>query len=219
MPTRDCSHPLDDDVTVYPGDPAVESTPAATHESDGYRVTEVRLGSHAGTHLDAPSHTEPDGRNLDEFEIDRFAFDARLVDCSERDAREAVEAEDLPAEADAGLLVIRTGWSDHWGTDRYYDHPYLSVAAAEKCAERGWSVGVDAISVDPSPSRHGDGDEGGENDEPAGVPAHHALLGSEQFILENLTALGDLPERFELRAYPLALAAADGAPVRAVAVW
>lgn len=218
MPTRDLTHPLDDEVTVYPGDPAVESAPAATHESDGYRVTEVRLGSHAGTHLDAPSHTEPDGRNLDEFDVERFAFDARLVDCSEKEPREAVSASDLPAETDADMLVFRTGWADYWGTDRYYDHPYLSAAAAETCAERGWSVGVDALSADPSPSRNERRSET-DRDEPAGVPAHHALLGSERFILENLTALDGLPERFELRAYPLALADADGAPVRAVAVW
>lgn len=218
MPTRDLSHPLDDDVTVYPGDPAVEYAPAATHESDGYRVTEVRLGSHAGTHIDAPSHTESDGRNLDEFDVERFAFDARLVDCSKKGQREAISAGDLPAETDADMLVLRTGWADRWGTDGYYDHPYLSAAAAEACAERGWSVGVDALSVDPSPSR----DEGiseTDSDEPAGVPAHHALLGSERFILENLRALDGLPRRFELRAYPIPLAEADGAPVRAVAVW
>jgi kynurenine formamidase len=55
--------------------------------------------------------------------------------------------------------------------------------------------------------------------EPTGVPAHHQLLGNDLFVIENLTALADLPERFELRAYPLALTEADGSPVRAVAVW
>ncbi|WP_132058829.1 cyclase family protein [Halorussus amylolyticus] len=217
MPTRDLSHPLDGETTVYPGDPEVEISPAATHEDDGYRVTAVGIGSHAGTHLDAPSHTEPGGRNLDEFEVGRFAFDARLVDCSGKEAREPIRVGDLPdeSEADFGMLVIRTGWADHWTEDRYFDHPYLSAAAAKACAERGWSVGVDALSVDPSPSRRGREADG----EPSGVPAHHALLGSERLILENLTGLADLPERFELRAYPLALADADGAPARAVAVW
>jgi len=40
----------------------------------------------------------------------------------------------------------------------------------------------------------------------AGVQAHHALLGDESLILENLTGLGAVGDRFELRAYPLALA-------------
>ncbi|USZ69701.1 cyclase family protein (plasmid) [Halorussus salilacus] len=215
MPTRDLSHPLDDDVTVYPGDPAVERAPAATHEADGYRVTEIRMGSHAGTHVDAPSHTEPDGGTLDAFDAARFAFDARLVDCSDKRAREPIRPGDLPDDPDADLLAIRTGWADEWGSDAYYDHPYLSEAAARACAENGCCVGVDALSVDPSPSARGTERDG----EPAGVPAHHTLLGSERLIVENLTGLSGLPDRFELRAYPLPLPDADGAPVRAVAVW
>ncbi|WP_135830261.1 cyclase family protein [Halorussus halobius] len=215
MPTRDLSQPLDADATVYPGDPAVELAPAATHETDGYRVTELRLGSHAGTHVDAPSHTEPDGRDLDAFDPEEFVFDARLVDCSDASAREAIEPAELPADPDAELLAVRTGWSDRWGTERYVDHPYLSERAAAHCADRGVHVGLDALSPDPTPS--GPAPESG--DEPTGVPAHRELLGSGLFVVENLTGLADLPERFELRAYPLALARADGSPVRAVAVW
>ncbi|NEU57994.1 cyclase family protein [Halorussus sp. MSC15.2] len=215
MPTRDLTQPLDDGVTVYPGDPPVERTPAATHASDGYRVTEVRLGTHSGTHVDAPSHTEPDGKNLDEFAVERFAFDARLVDCSSSGARDPVCPESVPDDADAEMLVFRTGWDDHWGTERYYDHPYLARETAAKCAERGYHVGTDALSPDPSPSAR-DAERDGE---PDGVPAHRELLGSDLLVVENLTGTDDLPERFELRAYPLALAGADGSPVRAVAVW
>lgn len=229
MPSRDLSHPLDSDTTVYPGDPAVELTPAATHEADGYRVTDLRLGSHSGTHIDAPSHTEPDGRNLDEFEVGEFTFEARLVDCSGVGARESIGpddlfgseallgSDDLPADLDSetDLLVVRTGWDEYWGTDRYYDHPYLSRETATWCAERGLHVGLDTLSPDCSPSKT----DAQSPAEPDGVPAHHELLGSERFVLENLTGLVELPERFELRAYPLSLAAADGSPVRAVAVW
>ncbi|MFC7078836.1 cyclase family protein [Halorussus caseinilyticus] len=214
MPTCDLTHPLDETTTVYPGDPAVERTPSATHDADGYRVTELRLGTHTGTHLDAPSHTEPDGKSLDAFDPGTFAFDARVVDCSESEARETIGPEAVPDDADIEMLVFRTGWDDHWGTDRYYDHPYLASETAAACAERGYHVGIDALSPDPSPSATGS--EAGE--EPGGVPAHRELLGSDLLVLENLTALGDPPARFELRAYPLALAA-DGSPVRAVAVW
>ncbi|WP_137286261.1 cyclase family protein [Halorussus salinisoli] len=228
MPTRDLSQSLDDAATVYPGDPEVETTPAATHETDGYRVTELRLGTHSGTHLDAPSHTEPDGKSLDEFDVGQFAFDARLVDCSESGARDSIGPEAVPDDADAEMLIFRTGWDDHWGTDRYYDHPYLAPETARKCAESGYHVGIDALNPDPSPSATGaeteaergvkTEDDSKTESEPDGVPAHHELLGSGLFVLENLTALGDLPAQFELRAYPLALAA-DGSPVRAVAVW
>lgn len=215
MPTRDLSHPLDADVTVYPGDPPVELRPAATHETDGYRVTDLRFGSHAGTHIDAPSHTDPDGKDVDEFDVEAFTFDAQLVDCSGLGARDAIGPDALPADTEAELLVLRTDWDEFWGTDRYYDHPYLTRAAAAHCADRGLHVALDTLSPDSSPSAR----SAERETEPDGTPAHHELLGRNLFVLENLTGLGDLPERFELRAYPLPISGADGSPVRGVAVW
>ena len=207
MPLRDLSQPIETGMPVYPGDPEVEVAPHAAFGSDGHRVSRLGLGSHAGTHVDAPSHTEPAGRTLDEFEIEDFRFDARRVDLRDLDAREAVSPGSIP-ETDADLLVLHTGWDEHWGTERYLDHPYLSPPTAERCAALYDAVAVDALNVDPTPSPSGD--------EPEGVPAHHALLGSGTLVVENLTNLTGLPERFTLHAYPLALDG-DGAPVRAVA--
>lgn len=209
MELRDLSHPVESGMPTYPGDPAVEVTPHASFESAGYRSTALQLGSHAGTHVDAPSHTEPDGRSLGEFPVEAFRFDARLaaVDAA---PREAIGVDALPEPDGCDLLVVRTGWEAHWGSDRYRDHPYLSRDAAAWCAERGYHVGIDAFSVDPTPS------ENQRVDEPEGVPAHHELLGNGRLILENLTSLDGLPERFAVHAYPLALDA-DAAPVRAVA--
>ena len=82
----------------------------------------------------------------------------------------------------------------------------MFAIAATRCV-----VGIDALNPDPTPSSLAC------DDEPAGVQAHHALLGNDCLIVENLRALSQLPTRFELRAYPLALGG-DGAPVRAVGV-
>lgn len=209
MTLYDCSHRIESGMDVYPGDPDVAVTPHATAEDDGYRVSRVAFGSHAGTHVDAPSHTEPEGRSLDEFDVDAFRFDARLVDVRDLGAREAISPDRLP-DADCDLVVFHTGWDAHWNTDRYADHPYLTSETAKRCADAGCHVAVDALNVDPTPSdRTGD-------DEPTGVPAHHVLLGNDRLILENLTGLDRLSEQFTLHAYPLALGV-DGAPVRAVA--
>ncbi len=208
---RDCSHELDTTTTVYPGDPPVERTPHATHDADGFRVTRLELGTHSGTHVDAPAHTEPDGRTLDEFPIETFEFDALLIDCCDKSAREPIELADLPESTDDTLLVFHTGWDTHWGTDAYFDHPYLSAETAAWCADHDYHVAIDALNVDPTPS------ENANPDEPEGVPSHHALLGSDRLIVENLTNLDGLPRRFTLSAFPLSVKDADGAPVRAVA--
>lgn len=205
---HDLSHPMQSGMPTYPGDPAVSLSPHATHAADGYRVTACAFGSHTGTHVDAPAHVDPDGTELADYPVDRFRFDARLVDCRGVGADEAVTVEDLhsaglDAVADHDLLLVHTGWADHWGTDRYLDHPFLAPAAAEWCAERGLAVGLDT----PSPDPFGDAD----------LPAHHALLGADCLLLENLTGLDALPPRCRVSAFPLL--GGDGSPARVVADW
>ena len=209
---HDLTHPLESGMQTYPEDPPVGVAPWATMAEDGYRVSELACGSHTGTHVDAPAHTEPEGRTLDSYPIEAFTRDAVRVDCRDLGAREAIPAERveaLPAAVDCA--VFWTDWDDHWGEERYLDHPFLSVAAAERCAEQGLAVATDTLSPDPTPTpRAGD-------DEPAGFAVHHALLGAGSLVFENLTNLGAMSEQFELRALPLKLGG-DGAPVRAVGV-
>ena len=211
MPTADLSQPIESGMPGYPGDPAVAVEPHATMASDGYRVTALSCGTHTGTHVDAPAHTEPDGATLNKVPVSRFRREAVVADCRDLSPREPIRPADLPT-ADAGAVVVRTGWDTHWGDPAYLDHPYLSPAAARHCVEQGYDVAIDALNVDPTPT------DGPPPDEPAGVPAHHELLGNDRLIVENLTNLA-VPERFELEFLPLPIAGGDGAPVRAVARW
>jgi kynurenine formamidase len=210
MPYQDLSRTIHSDMPVFPGDPSVRVEPHASMADDGYRVSAIDCGSHTGTHVDAPSHTEPDGRTIDSYPPERFVLDAVRVDLRGRDPRSRIGPDDVPS-ADAEVAVFQTGWDEHWGTPTALDHPFLTPDAAERCVEQGYDVATDALNVDPTPS------ERASTAEHDGVPAHHALLGAGQLIVENLTALAGLPERFELRALPLKIDDGDGAPVRAVA--
>ncbi|WP_224448496.1 cyclase family protein [Haloprofundus salilacus] len=213
---QDLSHPLSAETPVYPGDPLVRLDPHATHAADGYRVTDIRVGSHAGTHVDAPSHVLEDGDPLSAFPVSRFRLDARLVDLRPLDAEASISAATLSAaapddagdgsdtDADYDALVLRTGWDAHWGTDRYHEHPSLSPEAAAWCADRGYDVALDCASPDPFGSTE--------------LPAHRQLLGADRLVFENLRlADADLPERFRLQVYPLSFVGVDGSPVRAIA--
>ena len=216
MSLHDLSHPIEPGMPVYPGDPEVAIEAADTFEADGCRVSRLSCGSHAGTHVDAPSHTEADGRTLADYPVSAFVRDAVVVDCTDLDARAPIPEARVPepgSDAAADCALFRTGWDQHWGSDRYRDHPYLSVAAAGRCAERDLAVGIDGFSPDPTPPAAGELDLGDRD--PFG--AHHALLGEGLLVFENLRNLGTVPSRFELRAQPIALGG-DGAPVRAVGV-
>jgi kynurenine formamidase len=209
MATYDLSHAVESGMQTYPGDPAVRLEPHATVDADGCRVTALALGSHTGTHVDAPSHTETGGRTLGSYPPEAFRFDAQVADVR-IGAHTPIGVADLPDPTEADLLVLRTGWDGHWGTDRYLDHPFLAPEAAEWCVDHGYHVATDALSVDPTPGPN-------EGSESTGLDAHHALLGAGRLIYENLTGLDAVPSRFRLHAYPLSLDA-DGSPVRAVAV-
>lgn len=217
MASYDLSQPIADGMAVYPGDPPVGVDRVATIEADGYRQTALRIDSHTGTHIDAPAHMIDDGRPLSAFPVETFRFAARRVDCTGLDPRTEIEvgalADSLAAGecSDLDLLVVQTGWDDHWGTDRYFAHPYLTPRAADWVVDHGLHLAVDTPNVDPTPTDTAAGS--------AGYPAHHRLLGDGKLIVENLRGLSRLPESFELQAYPLSIhEGGDGAPLRAVAV-
>jgi kynurenine formamidase len=223
MSLVDLTQPLDENTPVYPGDPDVDLQPHATYEEEGYRVSALHLGSHSGTHVDAPSHVIPDGKRLSELPLDRFRFEAQLVDVRSVGARSPIRASYLPDSyrEDVDLYVFRTDWSEHRGSDGYFLHPYLAPETARECADREVSVALDVLSPDPVPSVYLPEDtnvKGNVEDiqKDYGVPAHEILLGNGLLILENLGNLDSVPERFRLHAYPLYLES-DGSPVRAVA--
>lgn len=229
--TRDLSHTLESGMPVYPGTDPASLEPTASVERDGYRARRIDVDSHTGTHIDAPAHMLEDGPTLDAYPLDTFRFTARVLDCRPLEAREEVGAATLREAAafddgvegdrecereplDADLLVVRTGWEDHWGTDRYFDHPYLTSDAAEWLVSTGSHLAIDSLNPDPTPT------DDATDDEPDSYPAHHALFADDRLILENLCGLDAVPGdgAFELHAYPLAVGDADGSPVRAVAV-
>jgi len=214
MPTLDLSQPLRAGDLSYPGDPPVRLSPHATHDADGYRVTHLSMGSHAGTHVDAPAHLLPDGMTLPDYDVETFSFDAVRVRLTDHGPRSPITRDDLvPVEEDADAVVLWTGWDRYWNEPAYFDHPHLTPDAASFLAAADLHVCVDAPNVDPTPTTNADPDESD------GFPAHEALFDADRLIVENLTNLGRPPRRFTLDAYPLPLEDADGAPVRAVARW
>ncbi len=220
MTTVDCSHPLESGMPVYPGDEPVEIEETATVSTDGSCIRRLDLSSHTGTHVDAPAHKVADGRTLDTFDPADFRMDAYRVDCTDAGPREPLDLSVLPdaLETESGIepdaVVFHTGWDEYWGSERYRDSPYLAGDLASWCARAGFHVGLDTFSPDPVPSSEPDR-EG--DDEPTDQPAHSALCGGGCLILENLRGLARLPNRFELRAFPLPIERGDGSPIRAVA--
>lgn len=77
----DLTHVIEPEMSVFPGDPAPQTETLATCEKDGYRLTKLTVGSHCGTHADAPAHVFLGGRTLDRFPAEFFMGSAMIIDC------------------------------------------------------------------------------------------------------------------------------------------
>lgn len=208
MPIIDLTHPIAPGMPVYPGDPAPALRPVTVLGEVGYVTRELTLGSHTGTHMDAPAHMIPGGRTLDAFPADHFTGPALVLHLPVgpgtviAGAAPRAHARDIAA---VDFLLLDTGWARRWGTDGYFvGYPVLHPDAAAWLATQDLKgIGIDTPSVDVHDAET--------------FAVHHALLGVGMVIVENLANLGHLPSRITFAALPLHLADADGAPARAVA--
>jgi kynurenine formamidase len=171
-------------------------------------VTEVRLVTSIGTYLDAPFHFDPDGADISQLPLSQLVLPGAVLDLRTGAVPDAPLSSDALSDLDvAGKAVLLcTGWSDHWGTDRYYHHPFVSRKMAEQLrACRPALIGIDTLVVDShrDPTR----------------PCHTILLRAGILIVENLTGLGALVgQSFTFVAAPVKVAGAAAFPVRAFAI-
>jgi kynurenine formamidase len=225
MEIIDLTHTIHDDIQIFPGDPVPSIGQGLTHEKDYCHVDLLKLGSHTGTHIDAPYHFLKDGQRIDELPARRFVGNGILIDVSHKPDRDVIGSQDLEShlsEIKKGeFVILRTGWDRYFGTPRYLQHPYLSAAGAEFLLEHGASlVGIDALNIDSSyqtVTGAEDGKEDGESHPDYGYPAHDILLGNDILIVENLCGLDKIKQVRGLYSFlPLKLKGSDGSPIRAV---
>ncbi len=223
----DLSHTIHDDIQIYPGDPEPSIQPGLVHEEDYCHVDVLTLGSHTGTHIDAPFHFIAGGKKIDELPVERFVGNGVLVDVSAKSDRELIEPVDIHPyirNIEAGdFVILKTGRDKFFGTAKYYLHPYLSTDCARLLLKLGVTlVGIDAMNIDPTYQQVEDPDP-----EPAaiklpdeneyGYPAHDILLSNDILIVENLCNLNRINRIRGLYSFlPLKIKGSDGSPIRAV---
>ena len=212
----DLTHPIAENMPVYPGTGAPTLHVAHTHEEHGFMETLISLYSHTGTHIDAPAHLFPDGWTLDQYPIEHFVGKAVVVDCRSLEKGEAIPIRLLEEKgSDAEFILFLTGHSALWGTPAYFDDfPNMSQEVIEWVNLRKLKgIGIDAPSFDPVMV---DGIALITSE----LHNHRAILQTNNTILlENLCRLEEIgKEPFTLCALPLYTLNADGATARVVAI-
>jgi arylformamidase len=203
----DVSVPIVSGGLAFPGDPQIHiSVHQSIERGDVANVSALALGSHTGTHIDAPRHFLPGGAPVDAVPLERLIGPAVVLGLPDHAA--SIGAAELRSRdlGDTRRVLFRTRNSALLSKPQFTPE-YVSLApdAAEYLLDRKVElVGIDYLSIDRFDSK--------------GHPVHRMLLERQVVIVEGLD-LSTVPEgRYELICLPLRLAGLDGAPARVVLI-
>ncbi len=213
----DISYSLHEGMTTFPvhWHPFVEITQLGRFGIEDRETRKIVLGTHTGTHCDAPRHFVPNGRTVDSLSLEVLIGPATLVDFStlahstELTKQHFVKAlgERIPPR-----LILRFDWDRYWGSLKYYEnHPYFT----NECAQWLVDCGVKLIAMDTPQVENPKNGRGSGNDS----PVHKIMLGAEVVFVEYCCNLASIKSReVELIVLPMKIREGDGAPVRAVVI-
>jgi arylformamidase len=204
MKTRkiyDVSMPIYSGMLTYTGNP---ETKIETFKSIATGATSnislLHIGTHAGTHVDAPRHFIEGRQGVDAIDPEVLIGPARLFQLPDVRHIDRRVLEELDLKGVIRLLLgtrnsalLKQGFTT--------DYAFVSEDAASYIVELGVKlVGLDWLAV--------------EEFQKPGRPTHHTLLGANVVIIEGLD-LSSVPEGdYELLCLPLKIKDGDGAPAR-----
>lgn len=206
MQLIDLSHPLEHGQQTFPSDPKLSIIPHGNTQTLRYNITQISIGSHQGTHLDAMYHFIDDGKTLDQMPLDWFYGYTHLLRIPKQ-ANEDITVDDfLPHEyllIPGAKIVFETGWHRHFGKPYFFsDFPSLTQDAARYLAGKQ----IRLLGMDmPTPGKDW-------------YELHHILLPAEIVVVESLANLDKAPDQFTFMGFPLNFKGRDGSPIRAVAL-
>lgn len=198
----DISVGLNKDTAVYPGNPLFEIETFKS-ASGGSTNSKMILGTHVGTHIDAPGHAFTEGIDIDDLSLSIFVGSCRVLDMTH--SKEKITVEDLlKKEIKKGERILLKTTNSARGFSTFYDdYVYLSGEAAHYLAAQGIILcGIDAWSVKQ---------KGSKDNTP-----HTALLSRMIPIIECIDLKHVVEGEYVLIALPLKVNAKDGAPARVI---
>jgi arylformamidase len=186
-----------------------------TIECVGRETRKITLGTHSGTHMDAPLHFIPKGNSIDKIPLDRLIGDVTIIRLTNLPEDTCISRQMIEPFPLSRRIIFFTGRGQRWNTNAYYHgYPYLSLDAAQYLVDNGVDlIGLDTPSPDDSRTRIGNPAINADEDS----PAHKFFLSHGVILVEYLANLESLKDYngWKLIVMPLKIAGADGSPVRA----
>lgn len=194
-------------MVFYPGDPGAVIEPVhRIAQGDIANLSELRLGTHTGTHVDAPHHFKGGPETVDHIPMEFLVGSAKVLDLTQ--AIGLISQKDLEQAGAASTerLLLKTTNSKLWAQPRFTAE-YVSLAddAADFLVKLEVKlVGIDYLSIERFKSDD--------------FHVHHALLGAGIVVLEGIDLSEVEPGEYELVCLPLKIRDGDGAPARTILI-
>ena len=213
----DLTHPIHEGMTTFPvaWHPYVEVSLLARHGIEERETRKLVLGTHSGTHMDAPRHFVRNGATVDHVPLTTLVGPTQVVDWTDLDELTQIEPDDLEQRINKDScerLLMRYDWCRWWGDKKFYEsHPFISEESAHWMNEHGVKlVGMDAPQLDNPMHGRGSGNDS---------PIHKILLGADVVFVECLRNLKQIRQpTCTLVVLPLNVIDGDGAPARCIAI-
>jgi len=203
MKLIDISWPITQDMTAYKDRAVVVFNYTKTFEKDNVRESVITLGSHSGTHIDAPSHFIADGTAIHEQSVEATCGSCIVLDCM--DVTENITDEILRNHTirEGDIVLFKTRNSSLAANAPFtYDFIYLAASGAEYLvAKKVKAVGIDYLGIERQQPNH---------------ETHEALMHNGITIIEGLRLAKVDPGSYVLWCLPLAVQGLEAAPARAI---
>lgn len=185
----DISRTISHGMKRYPTDPSVEIISfKSIDRGDSCNLNKLVMGSHTGTHIDAPRHILKKGRGVDVVKFENLICDVRVLDVKRGLNRSLFNRLNMKVTPGVVLKNARTG---------------LTAEIAGMLVKKGVKVvGIDEMSIEKGHDRS--------------HPVHRLLLGGGVIVIENLDLRKARPGCYKLLCLPLKIKNGDGAPARAI---
>jgi arylformamidase len=202
----DITADLDSRATpTYPGHPPLKTEWTSTLAQDGVNLSRYSMGSHTGTHVDAPLRFVPGGTSIDQIDLHKLSGPARVIEVpSDIEMITAPVLKHLRWKGAKRILFKTRNSAYRLLQTPTFHESYVAIApdAAKVLAKASIDmVGVDYLSVQPY----------GKD-----TATQVALLGKNVLIVEGLNLADVEPGDYDLIVLPLKIAGHEAAPARAL---
>jgi arylformamidase len=209
MRIYDITIPISAETPVYAGDPGVEiSSFKSIADGSTANVSQISIGVHTATHVDAPNHFIDGAKRIHEIDPEKLVGPCRVIEVPEDVV--AIGPEHVGDIGGITRILFKSRNSAFWNTPEdgfRTDFTFITVETARLLVDSGVVlVGIDYLSIEKSGS--------------PGHPVHVTLLENEVVILEGIDLREVSAGDYGMICMPLKYigGGGDGSPARTM-LW